>query len=216
MSCIAGSHFGQRFNYGAFRPGGWHNPTQVQHNQPDVYTGGRFGLFGGAQNSNGYGLELNRFPGHQQGRDGVLVFDFNRDGKFDQNEIRSSNEMLKAFSGDNDLNGDGRVTKKEKKRAKKLRKLYTKQYDTNRDGRLDTNELARAGAGVWIDRNRDGAAAQHETHSVFRVPSRDAYGRYTTQRIDSVNPQWGTTQMTSNSTYWGGRSPWGFMGAGYR
>jgi hypothetical protein len=183
----------------------------VQQNQDNVYTGGRYGLFS-PLNTNGYGLELNRCAGHQQGRDGVLVFDFNRDGKYSQHEVQSTNDMLKAASGSNDLNGDGRVTKKEKKRAKKLRKLYTRQFDTNRDGRLDTTELARGGAGVWIDRNRDGVASQYETHSVFNVPSRDAFGRYTTQRIDSVNPQWGTTQMTSNSAYRGGRSSWAFTG----
>ena len=70
--------------------------------------GHRPGFFG-CRPVRGYGLDLNNNGRYDRGQDGVLAFDFNRDGRLDKKELTKSREMLRAFGGNCDLNGDGNV-----------------------------------------------------------------------------------------------------------
>lgn len=198
-----------------YRGGGhFHRPQQLQQNSTDIYTGrgnhhwNRRGNFwsGRGRGTSGYGLNLNQRAGHQRGQDGILVFDMNKDGKYDKRDVQNSNDMMKAATGNYDFNKDGKTDFFEKLRGRRLGAQYRKM--AGRDGVLQTHEMHRAGGKVWIDKSRGGGVGRNELHSVYRVPSRDAYGSRTTQRLDFVDPFAGVSGTTSNRSYFR-PSPWG-------
>jgi hypothetical protein len=218
MAYIGGGYggYGGYGNYGNY--GGYQNPWnqgQYQQNSTDIYTGGgnhfwrqRGHFFG--QGTAGYGLNLNQQPGHQRGQDGVLVFDMNRDGKYDKKDVQNSNDLMKAATGNYDFNNDGKVDLLERIRGNALRNQY-RRMDTNRDGRLDTNELANAGGKVWVDHSRGGGVSQNELYSPYSVPGQDRWGRHGSQRLDFVDPFSRTSHTSPNYPYFGG---WGGGGCG--
>ncbi len=210
-------HVGGNYgHYGGYGGGYWpgrHRPSQFQQNSTDIHTGGgnhywnRRGRWFTGHGTRGYGINLNQRPGHQRGQDGVLVFDMNKDGKYDKRDVQNSNDLMKSATGNFDFNRDGRVDRAERIRGNRLRNQYRQM--AGRDGVLQTHEMSRAGGRVWIDSSKGGGVGRNELHSVYSVPSRDAYGNRTTQRLDSVNPFSGTSRTTSNRSYWGGPRPWG-------
>lgn len=185
-----------------------YNRGQYHGNLPDAQVGNRpWGGWFGQEPVRGFGLDLDNDGRYTRGQDGVLAFDFNRDGRLNQNEIERSNQMLKAMGGNYDANGDGNVSFWERIQGEHLRK-QGQSYDRNRDGRLDTNELSQAGGKVWIDRDRDGRADRSETHSPYSFPGR--WGG--SQRLDFVDP-WGGYNRTSDNWSWY-QPPWGGGGCG--
>lgn len=163
---------------------------------PDSPVGQQNGLFFPQQNR-GYGIDLNHSGGYERGRDGVVAFDLNHDGKIDDKEIQDSNERLKAFGGNFDLNGNGKVTLCERiKGGQYQREMQGK--DLNHDGKLDANELAQAGGRICIDRNRDGHTDPSEQYSPFNFPT-GGFGRGS---IGYVDPQNNDVQINN----WGRRA----------
>jgi len=186
------------------QPQPWFPPSRPQYGQnlPDAEVGNRWNCWW-REPVRGYGLDLNGDGRYDRGQDGVLAFDFNRDGRLDDNEIGRSNAMLKAYGGNYDLNGDGNVDFWERIQGEKLRKQAAK-YDTNRDGRFDAHELSQAGGRVWVDRDRDGRADQNETHSPYSIPG--PYGG--SRRLDVVDPYWNYNRTSDNNWFWGWNPPW--------
>lgn len=219
MHHISGGYgnYGGYGSYGGYgyRPSfpRYHRPQQLQQNSTDIYTGrgnhrwNRRGRWFSGFGTKGYGINLNQRAGHQRGKDGVLVFDMNRDGKYDKRDVQNSNDMMKSATGNYDFNGDGRIDRSERRRGGRLRRRYFRM--AGRDGVLQAHEMNRHGGKVWIDKSRGGGVGRNELHSVYRVPSRDAYGSRTTQRLDFVDPFAGVSGTTSNRSYWGGPRPWG-------
>lgn len=179
---------GSRANrMGSYFPPFWNpwSPFPTFHgNLPDSNVGDRQFMWW-HNDVKGYGLDLDGDGRYTRGRDGVLAFDFNRDGKLSDQEIQRSNNMLKAFGGNFDLDGDGRVTWWERMQGQNL-KREAMRYDRNRDGVLDANEIARAGGKVWIDRNRDGKADRSETFSPYNFPT-PWFGRGSLGYVDPRN-----------------------------
>lgn len=209
---VGGPNYGGGYgNYGGYGnhgfPSRW-DQGQYQQNSPDIHTGGgnhfwrQRGNFW-SQGTSGYGINLNQRPGHQRGQDGVLVFDMNRDGKYNKKDVQNSNDMMKAATGNFDFNNDGRVDFMERIRGNSLRKQYGKM-DTDRDGRLSADEISRAGGRVWVDHSREGNVNNNELHSVYNVPGQDRWGRQGSQRLDFVDPFSRTSHTSPNFPYFGG------------
>lgn len=191
-------------------PGVWTSrpfPQPQPYGQPgrnfqDVHTGGF--QRGGWRNrflepTRGFGIDLNGNGRFDRGRDGVLVFDFNRDGKIDQKEISGTNNMMKAASGDYDFDGDGKVSKKERFMGAIYRRKFAKM-DRNRDGKLSAGEISAGGGRIWKDRNRDGRVGKTELHSPFQVPRG---WRRPSARVDVGTNGW--SRITPNRDPWGPR-----------
>ncbi|MBM3460513.1 MAG: hypothetical protein FJX76_00235 [Armatimonadetes bacterium] len=95
----------------------------------------------------GYGLDLDRDNRYDGARDGVLAFDFDKNGDLSDKEVKDTRDGLQAFGGNNDLDGSGGVDEQEKATADRLAGLV-RQFDANNDGKLNNQELKAAGAGV--------------------------------------------------------------------
>ncbi len=171
-----------------------------QQTGADIYTGsgGCYGnprnLWSGAQS--GYGIDFNMRPGHQRGTDGVLVFDFNKDGRYSSQDVQTSNDLMKSAVGNFDFNRDGQIDRSESSRGRALQRYYARM-DSDRDGRLNSWEMNQAGARVWIDSSQGGGVGRDELHSVYRVPA----GTGSSQRLDYVDPWTGRTGATLNNGY---------------
>lgn len=172
---------------------GWGD--QYHRTGSDFNVGWRRNWWNGWQPVKGYGVDLNGDGQFNRGKDGVLVFDFNRDGKLSDGEINRSNDLMKAFRGDFDFNGDGRVCNCERRRGEILRQ-QARKMDRDRNGRLEANELSGAGARVWIDKDRDGRVDKGESHSVYNLPGR--FGEWGGRRLDFVDPFSGTARTSRN------------------
>lgn len=162
---------------------------------PDASVGQRPGFFG-PQETKGYGVDLNHNGRYDRGRDGVLAFDLNHDGKIDDKEVQGSNERLKAFGGNYDLNGDGKTTMCERIKGGGYQREMQRK-DANHDGVLDGNEIAQGGGRVLIDHNRDGHTDASEQYNPNFFPTRGGHGRGS---IDYVDPRNNSVQTTN----WGG------------
>ena len=176
---------------GGWRPSPVYRPVNTNHGNLDGATvGRRHWFFGGGQAVKGYGVDLNNDGRYTRGTDGVLAFDTNRNGKLDRKEITRTREMMRAFGGSNDINGDGKVSFSEKQKARRYRARMQK-LDLNRDGKLSTFELARGGAKVGVDHNRNGHIGRHETYSPYNIPT-PGFGR---GRLNFVDPARGYSQV---------------------
>lgn len=196
-----------------------------QGNFSGVYTGNtraswRCNGYGGGRwhvtPTQGYGLDLNRNGRFDRGRDGVLVFDTNRDGRYDDRDVKNTSNMMRAVTGDVDFNNDGYRSASERVQGAMLRSQYAR-LDRNRDGVLDTREIAGAGGKVWVDHSRGGSITRNELYSPFRIPNAAGWGP--SQRLDAVNP-FARASHTSNN--WGWNAPcygpvggYGYYGQGY-
>lgn len=180
------------------RPPVYHPINSNHGNLDGAVVGHRHWLFGSSP-VRGYGVDLNNNGRYDRGTDGVLAFDFNRDGSLGKKEITKSREMLRAFGGCDDLNGDGKVSFSERSKARKYRARMQK-LDRNRDGRLSTHELARAGALVGVDHNRNGHIGRCETYSPYSIPT-PGFGR---GRLNFVDPARGYSQVNHG---WGWSHP---------
>ena len=191
--------FPRPWNPGPWNPGPW-NPgpwrprpgTRQTQNLPDTNVGWRpHGCWGG-HNVKGYGLDLDGDGRFTRGKDGVLAFDFDHDGKLSDAELERSNNMLKAYGGDYDTNGDGKVSWIERlvgqRNAADVRRM-----DKDGDGRLSSWELDQAGGQVWVDRDRDGRVDRGENHSVYDLP-----GGWGGRRLNFVDPHCNTSQTSPN------------------
>lgn len=147
--------------------------------------------------NNGFAIDLNNNGRYDRGRDGVLVFDTNRDGKYDQRDVSSTNDMMNAARGNYDFNGDGRVSCCERRRGAFLRHRYSR-LDRNRDGRLSTHEIAAGGGKVWVDKSRGGGISRNELHSPYNIPGKWYEGG--SRRLDHVGP-WGS-RTSRNRNWW--------------
>lgn len=100
----------------------------------------------------GFGVDLNGDGKIDSKNDGFLAFP-NKEGKYD---VKQANNLLKAFSGDNDFNNDGKVSANEKARGEKL-KARGQGMDLDKDGVLGAWELQKAGAAVvTVGKGEDG------------------------------------------------------------
>ncbi len=164
-------------------------------NFQDVNTGSHWGHWQ-RHSDRGYGLDMNRNGRFDRGRDGVLVFDLNGDGRYDKRDVRNTNDMMKSVTGNWDFNGDGYVSRSEARRGNQLRWRY-QSMDRNRDGRLDKWEMSQAGGRVWVDKSRGGGVGRNELHSVWNVPNSNGWGP--SQRLDFVDP---FSRINGNSSSW--------------
>jgi EF hand domain-containing protein len=179
----------------------WLNRDRRYHgNLPDSNVGQRGWRcfpFVRHQRTDGWGIDLNNNGRYDRGRDGVLVFDTNRDGKYDKRDVSGTNAMMKAASGNYDFNGDGRVTCFERARGRALKNQF-RQFDRNGNGRLESWEISQGGGKVWVDRSRNGKINCGELHSPYRLPG----GLFERGRtLDHVDPVWGSRTST-NSPWW--------------
>ena len=205
--------YGGYGGYGCYRPSPrpvFGRVHQNHGNLDGVYVrpSGPRGLLGALTGNNnrhsarGYGIDLNGNGRYDRGRDGILAFDYNRDGKYDNKEINRSREMMRALSGTNDVNGDGKVGCFEKLKAKGLRAQARKMgIRQNRNGGINKYSLSRAGGRVLIDHNRDGkfTGCESRGHSLFNLPNNRGFGP---SQLDFVNPRCG----------YSGTSGTGFLG----
>ena len=186
----------------------------VDGNLDGRYRPWRRGIFGGysrrGSNRSGYVLDTNRNGRYDKGRDAVLAFDMNGDGRITRKDINNTNNMMKAATGNYDMNGDGRVTLFERIRGNSLRHRYSR-LDRNRDGRLSAHEIHNGGGKAWIDSSRGGGVGRNELHSVFNMPNSRGYGP--SQRLDGINP-FSRTSHTSNNYRGGGDFYGGGWGCG--
>ncbi|MBM3462142.1 MAG: hypothetical protein FJX76_08590 [Armatimonadetes bacterium] len=166
----------------------WHG------NLPDAQTGNHNNWF---HKDSGYGVDLNNNGRYDRGQDGVIAFDQNRDGRISNQEIKESNERLKAFGGNYDLNGDGHTTICERSKGQRYQREM-QQNDLDRDGRLSSWELDRAGGRVVVDHNRNGHAEPHETYSPYHSPT-PGFG---SGSIGYVDPARNHTQVNNNRWGW--------------
>ena len=164
--------------------GGWQSPWR----RPGHYSTQR----------QGYVIDTNRNGRYDKGKDGVLAFDMNGDGRIDRRDVNSTNDMMQAATGNFDLNGDGRVGRGEYFRGRSLQGRYFKM--AGRDGILSAHEMHRNGGKVWIDKSKGGGVGRNELHSVFNMPNSRGWGP--SQRLDAVNP-FQRTSHTSNNSFWG-------------
>lgn len=176
-------------------PGPWNRGPNTG-NLPDSWVGTERKGCWGFDPVKGYGLDLNGDGRYTRGKDGVLAFDINRDGKVTNEEIEESNARLKAFGGNYDANGDGKTSFCERISGQR-RQREMAQYDRNQDGRLDTNELNDAGGRVLVDRNQDGKFQPWENHSPYDFPT-PGFGR---GRLDFVDP-YNNNSRVSNKWNW--------------
>lgn len=174
-----------------------HGGRGMGWNFQDVNTGGHWGPWPN-RGDRGYGLDLNRNGRFDRGRDGVLVFDLNGDGRYDKRDVRNTNDMMKAATGNYDLNGDGFVSRQEAQRGSRLRWRY-QSMDRNRDGRLDKWEMSQSGGRVWVDSSRGGGVSRNELHSVWNIPNSNGFGP--SQRLDFVDPFRGVNGHSSSWTH---------------
>ena len=154
-----------------------------------------------SQQRQGYVIDTNRNGRYDKGRDGVLAFDMNGDGRIDRRDVNRTNDMMQAATGNFDLNGDGRVNRSEYFNGRRLQNQY-RRMDRNRDGILSAHEMHRAGGKVWVDSSRGGGVGRNELHSVFNMPSGNRWGG--SVRLDAVNP-FQQASHTSNN-YFGGNA----------
>lgn len=196
------SSIGYRPFPGTFRPLPWRPQprpgTEYHRNLPDQRVGNWWNTSPFNRNT-GYVIDQNHNGRYDRGQDGVLVFDTNRDGKYDQRDVASTNDMMKAAGGNYDFDGDGRVSCCERRRGAFLRHQYAR-LDRNRDGRLDTHEIAAGGGKVWVDKSRGGGISQNELHSPYNIPGK-WYDGCSSRRLDSVDPIWGS-RTSRNRNWW--------------
>jgi uncharacterized protein YuzE len=205
-------NYGNYGNYGGYRPcprpvyGRVHD-THGNLDGVHVRSSGPRGFLGAIvgndnrHSARGYGIDLNQNGRYDRGQDGILAFDYNKDGKVTNKEINRSREMMRALSGTNDVNGDGKVGCFEKLKAKGLRKQSRRMgIRQNRDGSINKYSLSRAGGRVLIDSNRDGkfTGCESRGHSPFALPTRG----FGPSQLDFVNPRCG----------YSGTSGTGFLG----
>lgn len=187
---------GYQDNFSGARTGGyqygWHN-------------NGAGGMSWRSQPTQGYALDQNRNGRFDRGRDAVLVFDMNRDGRYDDTDVQNTRNMMRAATGDIDFNNDGYQSLSERMQGATLRAQYSRM-DRNRDGVLNTHEIAGGGGKGWIDHSRGGAISNNELYSPFSMPNASGWGP--SQRLDAVNP-FARVSHTSNNWSWNASpSPW--------
>lgn len=175
--------------------------TDYNWNLPNA-TVGQHGFLG-LQDTKGFGLDLNGSGRYEAGRDGVLAFDFNRDGRVTPDEIERSRQSLNAAGGNYDLNGDGRVSPCERMQGRSIGQDFRNRVDQNGDGRFSSWELAAAGGRVLVDGNQDGKFQPWEQHSVYNFPT-PGFGR---GRLNGVDPFFGSNSVTTTQPWFG--NPWG-------
>lgn len=200
---------GPGMGYPGIPGGGEYNQTLQDSHTGGARIGGG-GFFGGfqVQPNEGYGLDFNRNGRYDRGRDGVLVFDTNRDGRYDRKDVQSTNDMMKASTGNFDFNNDGKIGFGERIKGSMLKRQFA-QLDRNRDGRLTSDEISQGGGRVWMDQDRNGKVGFGETSSVYNVPANGRFGP--TERLDYVDPFRQTSHTTDNPSW---QNP-GFNGGGY-
>jgi EF hand len=120
---------------------------------------------GAPPSHSGFGIDLNGNGRFDPKQDGVLAFDFNRDGKLDNSEISHSREILKSFSQPNYFPGG--ETQEERWNSEGIMRLRG-QIDVNNDGKLSAEELKNSGAMIWIDSNGDGKVANESVSNGSR------------------------------------------------
>lgn len=206
--------------YGALDNGNGFNGPAYTDNFSSAYTGGTHlawrdnPLFGGSYQrefTQGYGIDNNRNGFFDRGRDGVLVFDTNHDGKFDAKDVQKTRSMMLSVTQDVDLNNDGFIDASERAQSQAMRANYRK-VDLDGDGVLSTAEIANAGGKVWIDSSQNGKVNKHELHSPYSMPNPNGFGP--TQRLDAVDP-FSRLSATSNNWGWSQPSPFDPCGLGY-
>jgi hypothetical protein len=99
------------------------------------------------QEVRGYGLDLDGDRRYDGAKDGVLAFDFDKNGDLSSKEVQDSRDGLQAFGGNKDLDGSGNVDQQETQNADRLAAMVAK-FDQDGNGKLSNGELKNAGAGV--------------------------------------------------------------------
>ncbi len=150
-----------------------------------------YGLFSSDYGTQGYAVDVNGNGRYDRGVDGVLVLDYNGDGKFDDAEVNATGFMMRSMTGNYDFNNDGKVSAEEA-RAGQHHRAHFAQLDLNRDGRLSNEELSRGNFGVWQDTNGDGQVSTYEKFSVSSISVPKGVGR-----VDGVDPYHGRGQVST-------------------
>lgn len=176
-----------------------HGNNQYHGNLPDATVGKDRNCWF-LDETRGFGLDLNNNGRYDAGKDGVLAFDLNKDGKITNDEIEQSRDRLKAFGGDYDFNADGKVSFCEKLKGRALGKQM-QGMDHDGDGRLSGAELAQGGGRVLIDRDQNGKFSPWESYSPHSFPT-PGFGRGSLNYVDprfghnSVNQNWSWARPT--------------------
>ena len=139
----------------------------------------RFGHHRMVLHQKGYGVDLDGDGKFQAGKDGVLAFDINGDGRIDANEIAESQRRLSLMTEAPRILHF--ADKKGQQRANERRQLMA-QYDKNNDGHLDASELHAAGAKMLVDSNKDGVYSADEAQGLSRIETDGG-----TYRFDSMS-----------------------------
>lgn len=179
-------------------PQPWGGYPTWNGNMPDSQVGRGGWLF----QDKGYAVDQNGNGRYDRGKDAVIAFDLNRDGKVDTHEMEESNQRLKAFGGNYDMNGDGKVNFCERIKGHSYQ-CQMQGMDHDRDGRLNTHELAQGGGRVMVDQSRDGHFQPWEQYSPYRFPT-PGFG---TGSIGYVDPRFNHTQVNQQPHF---RQPWAY------
>jgi hypothetical protein len=180
QSQITGYNFGPNLRHG--------DPTKavnIKGMTTSINSGpGNYYTFlpGGPRYTEGLGIDLSGDGKFDPQRDGYLSLDMNNDGKYDREDIDSTLQMLKAFSGSGDLDGRGGFDQLEQVKLQAYREKG-KRMDLNQDGVLSSWELNRAGGRVVKDRS-----AESKPSESSRGPALEAYALPGSDRPD-YNPR---------------------------
>ena len=131
----------------------------------------------------GFGFDMDNDNSFTQGRDGILVIDFSKNGKIDAGDVERTQNALSSLNGDNSFLRFASYSAANLEGYQRLRQ-EGKDLDRDGNGTLSKLELQRAGARVWVDRNRDGKMTDNELSALpenrGQAPTNTAGGQVTT------------------------------------
>ena len=119
----------------------------------------------------GFGVDLDGNGRFEQGKDGILAFDFDGNGSLSQQEIDRSRRVLKTF-GDPNF-GQQQIGDLSAEQVEDG--ILRAHLDRNGDNKLDRAELKAARAKLWVDRDGDGLGDNGELFNSENF--RDRFGR---------------------------------------
>lgn len=153
------------YGFGQSSPFGSMGHAGTSYPQPNLYQSTYRSSGKGARS--GFMVDLDGNGRMQHGRDGVLAFDLNQDGRVSQKEIRKSKSQMEHLTGTHkDLKSKSPC---KKAKAEKYRKKLIKRYDVNRDGKVSNYEMKLKGGQMLVDTNLNGRYESHEAQGMDKA-----------------------------------------------